>query len=90
MVAFLEREQTVMTALLLPMLIAVPIGVLFLIIALHRGGVVARWCLSATIALFAFDVALNSTELEGSKLGIGVVWAASPCSSGTSASTFSG
>ena len=41
----------------------------------HRGGVVARWFLSATIALFAFDVALNSTELEGSKLGIGVVWA---------------
>lgn len=75
MVAYLERQQTVMTALLLPLLIAVPIGVLFLIIALHRGGVVARWFLNATIALFVFDVALNSTELEGSKLGIGVVWA---------------
>ncbi|MGH3473933.1 MAG: hypothetical protein ACRDOT_03370 [Aeromicrobium sp.] len=75
MVAFLERQQSVMTALLLPLLIAVPLGMLLLVIALHRGGVVARWFLQATLALFVFDVVLNSTELEGSKLGIGVVWA---------------
>ncbi|MGH3457869.1 hypothetical protein [Aeromicrobium sp.] len=75
LVAFLERQQTVMTALILPLLIAVPIGVLFLVIALRKSGVVERWFLHATLALFAFDVVLNSTELEGSKVGIGVVWA---------------
>ena len=76
LIAFLDRQQSVMTPALLPLLIALPVGVLLLVIALRRARVVPRWFLTATIATFAFDVVLNSTAVADTKLPIVVVWAA--------------
>lgn len=76
LVAFLDRQQSVMTPVLLPLLIAVPVGVLLLAIALRRARIVPQWFLVATIATFAFDVVLNSSSLEDTKLPIVFAWAA--------------
>lgn len=73
--AFLERQQSVMTAVLLPLLLSIVLGVLLLVIALHRAGVVPRWFLVTTIAMVVFDVVLNSSPLEGSKIALVFVWA---------------
>lgn len=76
LVAFLDRQQTVMTPVLLPLLFAIAVGVLLLAIALRRARFVPQWFLTATIATFACDIVLNSSPLEDTKLPIVLVWAA--------------
>lgn len=76
LVDFLDRQQAVMTPVVLPLLIAVPVGLLLLAIALRRARLVPQWFLVATIATFAFDVVLNSSSLEDTKLPIVFAWAA--------------
>lgn len=40
----------------------------------RTGAATEQRSLNVAIALFVFDVVLNSTEFEGSKLGIGMEW----------------
>lgn len=71
----LDRQQGVVTAVLLPLLLSVPVGVVLLCLALHRAGAVPRGFMVAVGALLVFDLVLNSTTLGESKAAIVLVWA---------------
>lgn len=75
MSAFLDRQQSVTTPVLLPLLLSIALGVLLQAIALRRARLVPGWFLAGTIVLLGFDLVMNSTSLESWKLPIVFVWA---------------
>lgn len=75
LVSYLDREQSLMSPVLLPLLIAIGVGLLLVVIGMHRAGVVDRWFLIAMVVLFVYDLVLNSSSLEDSKVAIVAVWA---------------
>ena len=76
MLAYLERQNGATTAVLLPLLLSIVVGVVLMVIALYRAGLVPRWFFVTTMAMVAFDLVLNSTSLQNSKAPLVFVWAA--------------
>jgi len=63
MIAYLDRAA-VITAVLLPLLVSIVLGLLLLTIGLHRAGRVPSWVLWCVVALTVFDLAANSVEID--------------------------
>ncbi len=72
MIDYLERTS-VITAVLLPLLICIIVGLLLLAVGLRRAGRIPLWVLLAVIGLGVVDLAISSIELD-SKIVPVLVW----------------
>jgi len=72
MIAYLDRAA-VITAVLLPLLISIVIGLLLAVIGLRRARMIPLWVLLAVVGLGIIDLLINSFELD-SKLVPILIW----------------
>lgn len=72
LVAYLERASVV-SGVLLPLLLALPFGILLMVVGLRRAGRVAAWVMWLTVAVIAADVLVNSIGLHGKVVPL-TVW----------------
>lgn len=73
LIAYLDRTAVVADAVLLPMLLAVPVGLILATLGLRRAGVVPAWVPALTIGTVAVDFLLSSSD-DPSKWTMVGIW----------------